>query len=460
MLPTALTLHVAARSIQSGKLSCADYIETLIERALSNVELNAFIYFDPERLLNEARRADERQAQGECLGPLHGIPLAIKDCIDIKGLPTTAATPMLRDNLANQTAPLVQSMLEAGALLFGKTNMHELAFGITSNNECTGAIRNPYDPERSAGGSSSGSAVAVATGMVPAAIGTDTAGSVRIPAAHCGIFGFRPSLGRYDSMGVMPLFPTRDVPGLMTRSIEDLCLLDSVLTGDTETPPYTVASLRLGIPRDYFLDELEAVVARAFEQELERLAALGAILVEVDLPDVEKCIAMTNDPIRAWELPRSISAYLLTSGSGIDFHTLINGIAGSYVRQEFTDALKDTESADLEERYRTAVTDSLPCFRNQYCTCLKQHCLDAIIFPTTPLLPIALGEETNVFVDGSMVSVWQTMRNTEPASFFGAPGISVPLPRGLGEMPIGLEFDGIPGSDRKLLSVVAACTQL
>ncbi|SIT01035.1 amidase family protein [Paracoccus saliphilus] len=216
-----ISLTGAVGRIRSGEISALEYSTALVERAQAFSTLNAFTYFDPERVLDAARQADLRQARGEALGPLHGVPLAIKDSIDIEGLPTGGGTPVLRDNIVRRTAPMIRSLFDAGALCFGKTNLYELAFGITSNNRHTGAVRNPCDSERSAGGSSGGSAAAVAAGMVPAAIGSDTAGSVRIPAAHCGILGFRPSHGRYDSTGFMPLFPSRDAPGVMARSVED-----------------------------------------------------------------------------------------------------------------------------------------------------------------------------------------------------------------------------------------------
>jgi mandelamide amidase len=387
---------------------------------------------------------------------LHGIPLAIKDCIDVAGLATTGGTPALRDHVANRTAPLVQKLKDAGAIVFGKTNMYELAFGITSNNAFTGPVKNPHDLTRSAGGSSSGSAAAVAAGYVPGAIGTDTAGSVRIPASHCGIFGFRPSSKRYDSSGVMPLFPTRDVPGLMARSVKDLQLMDAVLSCDGSQPNVDLPSLRLGLPGPYFLDELETGVTAAFEDMLAQLKSCGVTIVDAALHDLARSLDKLSDPIRAWELPRSLAEYLETSGAGIGFDALIAGIAGPYVREEFADALREANAEDLAKRYRHVVSVALPGFRKKYLDHFKEFQLDAIIFPTTPILATALGEEGDVLVDNQAVSVWRTMRNTVPASFFGTPGLTFPSTNSVQGLPVGVEIDGLPGKDRKVLAMAAA----
>jgi len=456
MIMHELDLTRAAKHLRTGDLSAEEYGEALIAQAQSFAALNAFIELDLDRIRKVARDADRHKARGHMLGPLHGIPLAVKDCIDIAELPTTGATPALRKNVDRRTAPLVRTLFEAGAHLFGKTNLYELAFGITSNNDCTGAVRNPHNPDRSAGGSSSGSAAAVAAGMVPAAIGSDTAGSIRIPAAHCGIYGFRPTTGRYASDGFMPCFPTRDAPGLLARSVEDLCLLDSILTAERDLPACNLEGLRLGLPGPYFLDALESDVAIAFEQELRRLESCGVRLVDAAPPNFAALIAEASEPIRAWELPRSLAAYLDASACDIDLETGLSAIAGPYVREEFADALKGQDTADLAERYQETLSVVLPRHREAYRGYLADNDLNAIVFPTTPLAPTLLGEEGDVLIDGRMVSVWHTMRNTVPASFYGAPAITIPYARTPAGLPLGLEFDGIPGQDRKLLAIAAS----
>lgn len=266
-----LSLRQAVERVRGGDVTAEEYARALLERCESCRSLNAFIALDGDRVLSDAREADRRMQRGQPLGPLHGVPLAIKDSFDVAGTPTTAGTPALQNNIARRTAPMVQKLFEAGALMLGKTNLYELAFGITSSNEFTGAVHNPYNQMMSAGGSSSGSAAAVAAGMAPAALGSDTAGSIRIPAAHCGVVGFRPSTGRYPSEGLVPLFHTRDAPGLMARSVEDIALLDEVISGDGDGSQVELRGLRIGLPRDYFFADLDSRVAAVIERELSRL---------------------------------------------------------------------------------------------------------------------------------------------------------------------------------------------
>lgn len=453
---TELTLVRAAAMMRAGELSCEDYVAALIDQALSRADLNAFSQFDPDRVRAAARKADRQRETGGAVGALHGIPLAIKDCIDIAGMATTGGTPALQTHIVERTAPLVQKLTDAGALVFGKANLFELAFGITSNNDCAGPVRNPFDPTRSAGGSSSGSAVAVAAGMVPASLGTDTAGSVRIPASYCGIFGFRPSHGRYDSSGVMPLFPTRDVPGTMARSAGDLQLLDAVLSGEEAAPAIDPGQLRLGLPGPHFLGSLESGVATVFEEMVARLRSIGVTVVDAELPDVTQSIAEMDGPIRTWELPRSLAAYLEASGAGIDFDTLMAGVAGPYVRRKFEGALRERGARDLAERYLHVLSVQLPKFRRDYRDHLRRHALDGIVFPTTPIAATVLGEDENVRVDDRTVHVGRVMRNTTPATFYGAPGLTIPTANRVWGVPVGMEIDGLPGGDRKLLAIAAA----
>ncbi|MET0984873.1 MAG: amidase family protein, partial [Steroidobacteraceae bacterium] len=201
---TGLTASQAANLLRSGELTAVEYAEALIEQAEKIASLNAFISFDADAVRTQARAADDRRRAGERLGPLHGIPLAIKDNIDTADLPTTAGTPGLRHHRPRNNALVVQRLLDAGAILFGKNNLHELAYGVTTNNRAFGASRNPYDLQRVPGGSSGGTAAAVCARVVPAGIGTDTGASIRLPMAFCGGVGFRPSVGRWPQQGLIP----------------------------------------------------------------------------------------------------------------------------------------------------------------------------------------------------------------------------------------------------------------
>src|SRR5918998_314512 len=217
--------------------SAAKVIAESIEAARGIADLGAFIAL-----------ADRAEAGA---GPLAGVPLAVKDNLDTRDLPTTGGTPALRGSRPGRDHPAVARLRAVGAVVIGKTNLHELALGITSNNAAFGPVRNPHDPSRSAGGSSGGSAVAVATGVVPIALGTDTGGSVRVPAAHCGVVGWRPTVGRWGTGRTVPISHTRDTAGVLATGVADVAVVDELVTGDpVGTPPER--PIRLGVPRAGF----------------------------------------------------------------------------------------------------------------------------------------------------------------------------------------------------------------
>ncbi len=247
----------AADAVRNGEQTAEALAEALLARCASAAPLNAFISLEADRLRAAARAADQRRQRGERLGPLHGVPLALKDNIDTADFPTTGGTPALAAQRPKRNAPIVQHLLDAGAIVLGKTNLQELAYGPTNNNAAFGPAHNPYDPARIPGGSSGGSAAAVAARLAPAALGTDTGGSIRVPAALCGITSMRPTTLRWSQAGIIPLSHTRDTAGPMARHVADCVLLDGVITGGpTEVTPAPLQELRLGLPRDYFWENL------------------------------------------------------------------------------------------------------------------------------------------------------------------------------------------------------------
>ncbi|MEO8059617.1 MAG: amidase family protein, partial [Burkholderiales bacterium] len=223
----------AVAAIRTGRLSAEAYVSTLLARAEQLKDLNAFIVLDRAGAIAAARKVDAMRSSGVALPRLAGLPIVVKDNINTRDLPTTAGTAALRDVRPKANAPTLQTLIDAGAIVLGKTNMHELAFGITSTNltSFAGPVKNPYDTSRIPGGSSGGTAAAIAARIVPSGLGTDTGGSTRVPAALCGIVGLRPSVGnggaerRYDSAGVVPISHTRDTVGPMGRSVADVALL-------------------------------------------------------------------------------------------------------------------------------------------------------------------------------------------------------------------------------------------
>src|SRR5689334_19056941 len=230
---TQLTVTQAAQLIKEGRITSEALTRALLAKIAANARLNAFITVNEDGAIRAAQAADEaRRRDPAHFGPLHGVPLVVKDNIHVAGLRNSAGTPALQNFVPSANAPVAQALLDAGAIVLGKTNMHELAFGITSNNGAFGPVRNPYDETRIPGGSSGGNGAAIAARLAPGGVGSDTGGSVRIPAALNGIVALRPTIHRYSQTGVTPISHTRDTVGPMARAVEDLVLLDSVITHD------------------------------------------------------------------------------------------------------------------------------------------------------------------------------------------------------------------------------------
>jgi Asp-tRNA(Asn)/Glu-tRNA(Gln) amidotransferase A subunit family amidase len=279
----------AVAAMKRGDITAERYAATLLERCEAGKRLDAFITLDPARVEAAAREADRRRASGETLGPLHGLPIPIKDSVNTKELPTTAGTPGFRTFRPKEDAPVVRALTQAGGIVLGKTNLHELSLGWTRPNQAFGPVRNPYDPTRIPGGSSGGTAAAVAARMAPLGVAEDTEGSIRVPAALCGIAGFRPTTGRYPSGGVAPITPLFDQVGPHARSVADLVLFDQVVA--REAAPIAALALkgiRLGVSRGYYFEDLDPKVERIMAEALKKLTDAGVELVETEVPDLAR----------------------------------------------------------------------------------------------------------------------------------------------------------------------------
>src|SRR5262245_15798735 len=267
--------RLRAREITSEQITnqCLQRIEA------DSPRLNAFITVMADQARQQAREADREIAGGHDRGLLHGVPISIKDLVDIRGVPTTAASRVREGHVAQSDAPVITHLRQAGAVFVGKTNLHEFAYGTTSEDSAFGPVRNPHDPSRSPGGSSGGSAVAVATGMAVAALGTDTGGSIRIPAAACGTVGLKAAYGEVSVEGVVPLSRTLDHVGPFALTVSDAWLLHRALLGQAEHLRFSVApigALRLAVPREYFCELLDDEVSSAFEGALNDVRQAGA----------------------------------------------------------------------------------------------------------------------------------------------------------------------------------------
>ena len=420
--------------------SAGAVVAASVQRAREAAELGAFLTV-----------AEDAQPGA---GPLAGVPFAVKDNLDTHDLPTTGGTPALRDSRPGRDHHAVARVRAAGATVIGKTNLHELALGITSNNAAFGPVRNPHDTTRSAGGSSGGSAVAVATGVVPFALGTDTGGSLRVPAAHCGVVGWRPTTGRWGTDRTVPISHTRDTAGVIAASVADVAMVDEIVTGDA-APPASDRPLRLGVPRAGFFAGLHPEVAACTERALERLAAAGVELVEVEVVGAQALDAECGFPIVFFEVARDLPAYLATLPGperGLSLADVLAQVASPDVRGALEVAAGGRVT---EDGYRSALA-TRDRLRAAYAAALHPagaERLDALVYPTVPLPAPPLGDDETTDLDGQQVPVFlTTIQNTGPGSTAGMPAISLPAGTTRAGLPIGISLEALPGEDTALLA--------
>ncbi len=457
--PTTFGVRATLAALAAGSLTSLELTGALLARAATWADLNAFVALDPERALAAAAAADAARRDGTALGALHGLPLLIKDNIDVAGWPTTAGTPGLRGYRPASTAPAAHKLLAAGAFVLGKNTLHELAHGITSNNAAFGAVRNPYDRTRIPGGSSGGTAAAIAARLASAGLATDTGGSVRIPAALCGIVGFRPTTGRYPAGGIVPISHTRDSAGTLARSVPDVALLDEVLGPRAATlVPRELAGLRLGVPRALYYRELDPEVERLVSEALERLARAGATLIEADVPGLEQASATLAGVISDYEFPRDLARFL--AGSGITLDEVIASLAGPDLRATFAHEVRGPAAPSLAA-YREALEVGRPAMQAAFAQHFAGHALDALVFPTTSRAAHTIEADPGEARASADADTFLTyLRNARPATVAALPALSLPLGRTRLGLPVGLELDGPTGRDRELLAAGAAVEAL
>ncbi len=442
------------RALDAKTISAEEYATDIVRRVADKKNLNAVSSFDENRLLSDAKLADAKRSKGTA-EILCGLPLIIKDNINTSAFPTTGGTRALLGHTPKTNAGVINIIEGEGAIVGAKGGMHELAFGITSNNSVTGAIRNPHDPSKIAGGSSGGVASAVAAGIFPAGLGTDTGASVRQPAALCGVVGFRPTTGRYVGDGIVPISHTRDTAGPIAHSVEDIVLLDSVLSKQTESGETTsLSNVTLGVPSEVFFENLETEVEIAVQAQLRVFEKAGARLVDVSLKDIWAHNEAFGFPVAFYEVMRDLPAYLTEHAPDISFETLVANIgspdvAGAIGSQLGADAMP-------EAAYRAAMDVHRPAMHEIYANAFKTHNLNAIVFPTSPLRARDIGQDETVELNGAQVPTFPTyIQNTDLGSNLGAPGISLPCPITSG-LPVGIEFDALPGQDSALLALAMA----
>jgi len=450
----------AVAHMSQGSLSSERYAQALLARCRSAHGLNAFITLEPARVLEAARARDREFHAGAKPGPLFGLPIPVKDSVNTRDYPTSGGTPALRHFRPRENAPVVAALCAAGAVVLGKTNLHELSFGWTSNNLAFGAVRNPYDLSRIPGGSSGGTAAAIAARLAPLGVAEDTEGSIRVPAAFCGIAGFRPTTGRYSTRGCVPISPLFDQVGPHARSVADLALFDSVAAHDVhrrETTPLEATQLkglRLGVVRDYWFTDLDPEVERLTELAFARLRDAGVQIIETTLPGLASLIDLTTDAVQNHDVRVALARYLKEYGAGIDLETLVER-ASPDIRQVFrSDVLPGGANFVTESAYAAARDQYLPALRRLYQDYFSRTQVAAMVFPTTLVPAPAIGEETTVDVRGRPLPFEMVVaRNIAPGSTAGLPGLVLPVGLTHAGLPVAIEFDAAGGTDRGLLAL-------
>jgi indoleacetamide hydrolase len=453
-----LTASEALELMETGALTSEEYVAALLQRADNLESLNVFISRDSAAALAAARAADLRRSLGLPCGRLCGLPVIVKDNIDSAELPTTAGTPALAAHRPAANAAVIQRLLGEGAVLLGKSNMHELAFGATSNNAFFGPVRNPYDTTRIPGGSSGGTAAAIAARIVPVGLGTDTAGSVRVPAALTGTVGFRPSAGRYPTDGIVLISQTQDRVGTHARTVRDLVLLDRVLsqTG-SRVRPVPLNRLRLGVDRANFIETADPEVVALFDAALDRLRRRGVEVVGVSVmprPQFLSTIAALRLSVGFFEAPANLADYLRGVNPPLTVAQLAPQVASPDVRQLFFGFFVPGAPLAVTPQAYQAGLEARARLRAAYQVVMTENSLDALVFPTTLIAAGPVGQEVVTLPGGPAVpATIAYTQNVVPASYAGLAGLSVPVRLTGAGLPVGLEVDGLEGSDEAVLGI-------
>jgi aspartyl-tRNA(Asn)/glutamyl-tRNA(Gln) amidotransferase subunit A len=443
-----LTITRLARHIRRRRLSPVDLTRSLLSRIEHlDPHLNSFITVTPDLALAQAKRAEKEISRGRYRGPLHGIPVCLKDLFYTAGILTSGGSKILDGFIPGENAPVVDRLFEAGAVLLGKTNLHEFAYGPTSINPHYGAVHNPWSVDRMAGGSSGGSAAAVAAGLAIASLGTDTGGSIRIPAAACGCVGLKPTYGRVPLYGVIPLANSLDHVGPISRSVEDAALMLEAIAGADPRDPHSrgvpgerftrsirkgLSGLRIGIPRQYFFDHIHREVRQNVQAAIILLEQEGAEVREVDLKKTGETAAL---------------AAKITASEALAYHhrwmKKRRAAYGADVR------LRLEEGVGISALEYLLTQDLRRAYTREFETTFGS--VDLLAVPTLPVAAPGL-EESEVSVGRSRENVrLALLRFTRPGNLTGFPAITVPCGLTSDHLPAGMQLIGRRNEEETVL---------
>ncbi len=423
------------------KISPVELAQAMLERIRQiNPRLNAYLTIKMERALAQARRAEKEILRGRARGPLHGIPIALKDNIWTCGVRTTAGSKILADFVPQEDATVTRRLWRAGAVLLGKTNLHEFAYGVTTNNAHYGPTRNPWDLRRIPGGSSGGTGAALAAGLCYGSVGSDTGGSIRIPAALCGVVGLKPTFGRVSCHGVVPLAKSFDVAGPLARTVEDVAILLAAIGGadrlDATTarlrvPDYAAGlhsrgrKLRLGWPREYFWERLDPQVRAITEKAARGFEKLGVIMEEVSLPHIGDSVEPSTQ---------------IALAEARHYHES-QGWFPARAADYSEEVRKRLEmGADVRATDYIRALETMRVVRADFDSVLAR--VDAIVAPATPFAAPEIGQKVVRLGDEEEPVRGALVRMNRPANFTGLPAISVPCGFTESGLPVGLQLIG------------------
>jgi aspartyl-tRNA(Asn)/glutamyl-tRNA(Gln) amidotransferase subunit A len=450
-------IEEVAALFRKQKLSPVEMTKLILDRiAQLNPKLNAYITVTHDLALEQAKKAEAelfapRGRKGRRdLGALHGVPISLKDNIYTEGVRTTAGSKILKDFVPLHDAPVVTRLKEAGAVIIGKTNMHEFAYGATTNNPHYGPARNPWDASRIPGGSSGGSAVAVAAGLCYGSIGTDTGGSIRIPSALCGVAGLKPTLHHVSVDGIIPLSTSLDTAGPLARSACDAAVLLRAIAGPGLFPggPWSTRKIlpkprkiRLGLPKEFFFDVISSDVRTVFDAALNNLRRLGAQIKEISIPS----LSTTEDAGNQIAWPEATHFHQQSGWFPKRAAEYGEDVRGRLEMGGKISATVYLEGLAMRER-----------FIHELSSKMRDAGVDALVVPTTPIAAPLIEEETSRIAEKDYPARALLLRLNRPANLAGVPAISIPCGFTASHLPVGLQFIGLHTSELTLLQIAHA----